>query len=151
MIIDAQDQKRLRDILKGVEFFKRLKIGQIEDLIKNLEKVTFKKGSDIIKEGTEGNTFYIISKGRVSAWQKKGLLKKTFLSELGPNEFFGEMALLSTGERTATVVAEDDCVLFKLYRNDFKKIMKSNPDMEKAVYEALERRRNRSERKKNEN
>ena len=62
-----------------------------------------KAGSDVIRQGEPGDTFYIVVSGRLAA-----LIDGTVVGELGPADSFGEIALLRATERTATVRAIED-------------------------------------------
>jgi len=146
------ENKQLLSILKGVDFFEKLKIGQLEELIKKIKKASFSKGEAIIREGERGDSFFMISKGRVSVWHKQSLFKKDiFLTEEGPGEFFGEMALVNQSARSATVVAEAPCDCYVLYSKDFREILMNNPDISEKIEKALRRRLARSAKRRSEN
>ncbi len=139
------ENKQLLNILKSVDFFEKLKIGQLEELIRKIKTLSVPKGKTIIKEGDTGNAFYMIAKGRVSVWHKKTLFKKDiFLTYQGPGEFFGEMALVTNHARSATVIAEQPCEFYVLYSDDFKKILMNNAGISETIESALRRRLQRS-------
>ena len=70
-------------------------------------QTTFKKGSIIMREGEPGNAAYIIVSGRAEVRKAMGGVLQV-LKTLGAGEVFGEMAVLTEGPRTATVVAIED-------------------------------------------
>lgn len=129
---------RLRSVLQRTYFFQALKLSELDELIGHLRMIRVQKDYEIIRQGEPGDAFYLIASGRVSVWVKKGF-KKVKVAVLGPDEFFGEMALLSNEPRSATVVAEDVTELFVLQRYDFEKILMKNPaiaqEIRKAFYE----------------
>lgn len=137
------DIRRLRQILNKTYFFESLKMHELDELISHMRMSNFKKGSEIIKQGDPGNAFYLIATGRVSVWVKKGF-SKSKVAELFPDQFFGEMALISNDPRNATIVAEENSDLFILYRDDFNKILMKNPavasELRKVFYERKQRR-----------
>src|SRR5581483_166990 len=136
-----EEYRRILHILNRVDFFGRIKTGELDLLMKRLRRMTCPKGHVIIKEGEMGETFYLISRGRVSIWKKKGMFKKVLLETLGAEEFFGEMALVTNERRNATVIAEDDCELFILYKEDFKEILMTNPTTANSIEEIVRERK----------
>lgn len=135
---------RLRSVLQKTYFFQALKLNELDELIGHLRMIRVQKGYEIIRQGDPGDAFYLIASGHVSVWVKKGF-KKAKVAVLGPDEFFGEMALLSNEPRSATVVAEDVCELFVLQKYDFDKILMKNPaiaqEIKKAFYDRKARNR----------
>jgi serine/threonine-protein kinase len=67
-------------------------------------------GAHIIREGEDGDEVYILVSGRVQVYREIDG-ERVVLGELGPGEVFGEMAILTSSPRTASVVAVEDCVL----------------------------------------
>jgi CRP-like cAMP-binding protein/tRNA A-37 threonylcarbamoyl transferase component Bud32 len=70
-------------------------------------QTTFAKGTVIMREGDEGHAAYIIASGQCEVRKTIGGVESV-LKTLGPGEVFGEMAVLTEGPRTATVVATED-------------------------------------------
>ena len=116
----------LRHVLQNTYFFQSLKMSELDELIGHLRMIRVQKGFEIIKQGDPGDAFYLIASGAVSVYKKKAL-GKSRVAGLGPDQFFGEMALMSNEPRNATVVADDVTELFVLQRYDFEKILMKNP------------------------
>jgi len=74
-----------------------------------LELEVYKKGQYIVREGTSGDTFYIISDGGVRV-TKKTAGREEEIRSLARGDYFGEQALLTTDTRTANVIATSDAV-----------------------------------------
>ena len=129
---------RLRTVLQNTYFFQSLKMSELDELIGHLRMIRVQKGYEIIKQGDPGDAFYLIASGKVSVW-KKETLGKTKVADLGEDQFFGEMALMSNDPRNATIVAEEVTELFVLQRYDFEKILLKNPviatELKKAFFE----------------
>jgi len=118
-------------ILKNIVLFRDFK-GDIE-VLKKIEDIfeerKAKKGSVIIKEGELGDELYIIKKGSVS------ILKNTLQNEpytvvnlsADQNVFFGEIGLLRNDKRSASVVAEEDCVFMVTNRSRFNDFGEKEP------------------------
>ena len=124
IVKDSAMRKRqiYEEQLKNVEILKTLDnydIGQICDAL-NSEEV--KSGTVIIKEGEQGNKFYILNKGEASAYKNiDGKEEKVF--DYKPGSYFGELALLKNDLRHATVIADTDCNLLSLDRKSFKRLL----------------------------
>jgi eukaryotic-like serine/threonine-protein kinase len=71
------------------------------------QQLAFAAGKTILREGTEGDAAYVIEKGRCVAYKTVDGRRQT-LREMGPGEIFGEMAILTSAPRTATVEALED-------------------------------------------
>jgi CRP-like cAMP-binding protein len=65
-------------------------------------------GEAVIREGDEGTSFYVVASGRFSVTKRDDAGGRVVLAHLGDGEFFGEMALLSGANRSATVAAETE-------------------------------------------
>ena len=99
--------------------FKNLSENTLESIAKNMKKQKYNKGDVIIQEGTSGNTFYLISKGRVNI-TKEG---KT-LRVLDTGECLGEKSLLSNDSlRTASAIAEDKVICYVISKKEFDMIL----------------------------
>jgi CRP-like cAMP-binding protein len=127
-------------VFRKIDMFSSLTVAEVTDLIDHMEKYSFSKGSKIVRQGDKGDSFFIIYKGKVRALVKKGFFSSTQVGELGPEQFFGEMALLSNEPRSATVVAVDDTECFMLLRGDFEQLVRKNPAFSRLVQRASQKR-----------
>jgi CRP/FNR family cyclic AMP-dependent transcriptional regulator len=84
------------------------------------------KGTVIVKEGTTDTCAYQVLKGRVKVYTERRD-RKFVLARLGPGEFFGELNLISDSARSASVLAEEDCVLRMITRPVFNRLLRRNP------------------------
>jgi CRP/FNR family transcriptional regulator, cyclic AMP receptor protein len=71
-------------------------------------------GTSIVREGEPGNRFYLIGSGMVRVCKSLGKPEETELARLGPNDFFGEMCILETLPRCASVQALMDTTVYSL-------------------------------------
>jgi CRP-like cAMP-binding protein len=140
---DAFNLTRLSQILHKTYFFQSLKMHELDDLVGHMRGQKVAKGQVIIKQGDPGLSFYLIAAGRVSVWIKKAF-SKTKVAELFPDQFFGEMALISHEPRSATIIAEEDTTLFVLNRLDFEKILMKNPAVAQELRKAFNERKQRN-------
>ena len=86
----------------------------------------------IVNEGEIGNCMYIISDGTVNV--SKG---NQVLMQMGPRDFFGELSLLDTETRSASVTATTDCSLFRIDQEPFYDLIESRPEVVKGVIKIL--------------
>ena len=84
------------------------------------------KGTVIVKEGTTDTCAYEVLNGRVKVYTERKE-RKFILARLGPGEFFGELNLISDAARSASVMAEEDCVLRVITRPVFNRLLRRNP------------------------
>jgi len=101
-------------LLRGAPMFARLPMTGLERLAEGMRSVAFEPGSDIVREGDEGDSYLIIERGRVAVSQAGRTI-----GVLGPGEGFGEIALLHAVPRTATVRAVAPTAIYAIGRNDF--------------------------------
>ena len=87
---------------------------------------TFQKGDVICRVGDEGDTFYVVLEGELEVWAGEGK-EKLQTGTLKRGDFFGELALLQGGKRTATVIVSRRAHLFKLDKASFNTLFLKNP------------------------
>jgi CRP-like cAMP-binding protein/MFS family permease len=102
------------ELLKSLALFRPLPPPTLELLASRLEYEQLTAGDVVISEGDDGDRFYVIAEGRVTV--QAGSAART---DLGPGDYFGEIALLRNIKRTATVIASEDSIVFSLRRDDF--------------------------------
>ena len=101
-------------LLARLPLFAPLRPALLDQLARRLVRVEVPAGADVIVEGEAGERFYVVDSGRVRA-----TFQGRLLSEAGPGEPFGEIALLRDIPRTATVTALEPSVLWALDRDEF--------------------------------
>ncbi|HLS85787.1 MAG TPA: cyclic nucleotide-binding domain-containing protein [Burkholderiales bacterium] len=103
--------------------FAQLSPAHIEELLKRFERVKVARGEVVIREGDEGDFYYVIESGRFQVERLVGGAM-VLLAELKGGDAFGEEALVSEAKRNATVTAETDGVLLRLSREDFDELLR---------------------------
>ncbi len=128
-------------VFRKIDMFSTLSMSEAAELIDHMNKYHFKPGESIIKQGDKGDAFYILYKGKAKAMLKKGFFAKPVeLGVIAPEQFFGEMALISDEPRTASVIADEETDCFILFKGEFQHIMSKNPTFEKMIKNLLEKR-----------
>ena len=87
----------------------------------------YRKGKRIVRQGTHGTSAFLIKKGKVEVYIEDAEGNKKVLAQLKENDLFGEMALISACERTATVIAIEDCEIAVLTRKKFLTLPDNSP------------------------
>ncbi len=90
----------------------------------------FPAGAVIVREGEKGDRLFAVRSGRVRVIKEPGAVQ---LAEFGPGEFFGEMSLVESVVRSASVVALEDTRVYSLKGMDFYKLYRERPDQYAVV------------------
>ena len=126
----------LANLRDGV--FARLPPARIEELLARFERVVAKRGEVLIREGDEGDYYYVIESGRCQVERQVGGVRVA-LAELKSGDTFGEEALASEARRNATVTLATDGKLLRLGKKDFKELL-GEPLLQRVGYaEGLQR------------
>ena len=111
-------------VLLQTKAFHRIPPANIQALFMRMERVNYKAGDVVIKQGDEGDFFYVITRGRCAVTRETPLNREGLrLAELGVGESFGEEALISEGKRNATVSMLTDGSLMRLGKDDFNALL----------------------------
>src|SRR5687768_2622306 len=103
--------------------FAQLPVAHIDELLKRFERVKAAPGEIVIREGDEGEHYYVVHSGRFQVERLVGGAK-VVLAELKSGDAFGEEALVSEAKRNATVIALGDGELLRLDRKDFNVLLR---------------------------
>ncbi len=127
--------------LQRIALFASLADSECEQIDARLKRREYPPQTTIVREGTPGDAMFIILSGRVEVRKRDSLSGVEFrLSELGTGEVFGEMALLTSGARGASVVALDATTCAVLEQRDFHALLTHRPKIAMALTGTLARR-----------
>ena len=121
--------------LKSVPFLADLAADQLQRVAEIFSEKDIAAGTAIFREGDPGSAMFVIADGAVKV--EKGGKE---IANLGPGDFFGEMALLEYAERTATVTATEDTLLLVLDTDSFTDLVMEYPEIALGVMRTLSRR-----------
>ena len=121
-----------REMLKSVPLFAECDDKQIDFIATQVDEVDFVQGRDLCREGAGGGEFFVIVSGTAEV-RRQG----RHLRELGPGDFFGEIALLDGGPRTATVTALSPMKCLVLSRGQFHNVIRQNALIAVSILQAL--------------
>jgi CRP-like cAMP-binding protein len=123
------------EALGRAPLFEGLSKKELRELARATEDLKIAAGTVLCKEGSLGREFFVIVDG-VAEVTKGG--KRLATRQAG--EFFGEIALITTTKRTATVTAKTPIRCFILTRGDFRRVLDESPTVERKVMQALAER-----------
>jgi len=130
--------------LQNIPFFSGLSDEVLDAISRRLQREHYHKGAIIFSEDESGDCMYIIETGQVKIVSEKGGVEKIY-SYLGPGNFFGEMALLLSEKRSATVRVVIDTALLVLRKRDFEDLLQQHPSIALLISRELSRRLGRSQ------
>ena len=109
------------ELLRRVPLFSDLERRELESIAQSLKERTFREGDTVASEGQHGVGFFVIQDGEASVsvgGEERG--------RLGPGDYFGEIALIAGGDRTATVKAETELRCLGMTFWDFRPLVEEN-------------------------
>ncbi len=123
--------------LQNIPLFSELNTPELELLLNFSSNQRVEKGSLVFQEGDFGDYLLIILSGRVkiSLIGKEG--KEFILAILGPGSFLGEMALLESAPRSATVTTLESCVFLRLDQGHFTSLLQTHASLGLKLLKAL--------------
>ncbi|NVO17804.1 MAG: cyclic nucleotide-binding domain-containing protein [Rhodoplanes sp.] len=128
----AQESRRIDfvrtwEIVADSPFFKSLNPSEIIEIANMLRRWDVPAGTTVIREGQEGDCMYFIASGQADV----EVADRTI--QLTPPAFFGELALLGSGVRTATVTTTSPAILLVLDRTDFRLFLARHPVLAETI------------------
>jgi CRP-like cAMP-binding protein/rhodanese-related sulfurtransferase len=120
---EAKPDDWMTTLLQTKAFY-RIPPANLQAIFMRLQRVDFSAGDVVIKQGAEGDFFYIITKGTCVVTRETPLNKDGIkLAELGVGDTFGEEALISQNRRNATVTMVTDGTVMRLAKDDFNRLL----------------------------
>lgn len=129
---DVGDATGWANVLAEIPLFDGLSRRNLRKVAGTARITRFHAATSIVRSGDQGNTFYVVLDGEVSVL-RRGLPALP----LGVGSYFGELALLDGGARTATVTAEGPVTCLTITRPRFLKLLRSEPTIAVAILEEL--------------
>ena len=118
--------------IQHVPLFADLDRRELQSLASSFKERVFDAGSTVVAEGTGGVGFFIIDEGEATVSREGQELAK-----LGPNQYFGELALIDEGTRTATITADTDLKCYGLTTWEFRPLVEGNSRIAWKLLQAL--------------
>jgi CRP-like cAMP-binding protein len=139
---EGEELRRRVDALARVDLFDAMTDEERREIAGRLRVVPYLRGETIMQQGTRGDWLYVLQRGsaevRVASDDGRA---STTLATLHAGDFFGEMALMLDGQRSASVVALTDCACYRLDKHDFMEIVRQRPVIAEEMARTLAKRR----------
>ena len=129
------------EALAGVPLFVGLSRRHLRHIAGLMEEQQVEKGAALAEEGKPGDDFHVILEGEAKVTRGSRTINR-----LLPGDFFGEIALIDGGPRTASVVAQTPVTTLRLDRARFRKLLEQEPTVVVKMLEELARRLRSNER-----
>lgn len=124
-----------RNALKDVPILAGIERRELERLAGDFHERTFKEGATVVSEGATGTGFFVIAEGTATV-SVRGEVRAT----LGPGDYFGEIALIDEGVRSATITAATDLRCYGMTPWEFRPFVESHPQAAWTLLQTLARR-----------
>lgn len=125
--------------LKSAPIFAGMTGDELRVLAGIVEEVEFKANSIIFNEDDPGEELYIIARGSVRIIRGSAATGAV-LATLGEKDCLGEMAILDDDPRSATAQAVDDVLALKIHRDDFRELIREEPEVAFGIFRVFTRR-----------
>jgi CRP/FNR family cyclic AMP-dependent transcriptional regulator len=123
------------ELLQRVPLFADFEQGDLQRLARSFKERTFDAGSTVVGEGRTGAGFFVIESGEATVSTHGEERRK-----LGPGDYFGEIALIDEGARSATITADTDLHCHGLTSWEFRPLVESNASMAWKLLETMAKR-----------
>ena len=123
------------ELLRRVPLFADLERRELQEIASSLKERTFEAGQTVAAEGEHGVGFFVIEDGEASV-SVRGEDRR----RLGPGDYFGEVALIAGGDRTATVKAETELRCLGMTFWDFRPLVEQNGRIAWKLLQAMAKR-----------
>ena len=123
------------ELLRRVPLFADFDEKDLKRLARSFKERTFDAGSTVAGEGKTGAGFFVIESGEAAVSVRGGEHGK-----LGPGDYFGEIALIDDGARSATITADSDLHCYGLTSWEFRPLVEANASIAWKLLETMAQR-----------
>ena len=109
------------DMLQRVPLFAGLEKRELEEIAGSMRERRVAAGGMVVEQGAGGAGFFIIDQGEADVF-----VDGEHRATIGPGDYFGEIALLTGSDRTATITAKTDMLCYGMTAWDFKPLVEDN-------------------------
>ena len=123
------------ELLQRVPLFADFDRGDLERLARSFKERTFESGHKVAEEGKGAAGFFVIESGDATV-----TVRGEERGKLGPGDYFGEIALIDDGARSATITADSDLRCYGLTSWEFRPLVETNASIAWKLLETLAKR-----------
>ena len=123
------------DLIKGVPLFSEASKAELAEIAGIADEVDLPEGRTLIKEGDSGREFFVLIEGSANVTQDGRSIRN-----LGPGDFFGEIALIAKAPRTATITTTSPVRALVITDRAFRRLLERSPEIAVTVLTALAER-----------
>jgi len=128
------------DLIQRVPLFSELGRKDVEQIAGSMKERNFAEGDSLTVEGRGGVGFFVIEEG-----EARVTVHDADRARLGPGDYFGEIALITEGARTATITAETPVKAWGMTMWDFRPLVESNAALSWKMLQAMAKQLNAAE------
>lgn len=123
--------------LRRVSLFAGLSFEQLEAIKRVMKELQYVRGEAVVSEGDTGEDLFVLLEGEAQAYKSYGTPEQLYLSTFTPVSYFGEIAILDSAPRSATVVTTKDSRLLSLDGQRFRELILQAPEISFEVFRVL--------------
>ena len=123
------------ELLQRVPLFADFERGELQRLARSFKERTFGAGTTVADEGKSGAGFFVIESGEATV-----SVHGSERGRLGPGDYFGEVALIDDGARSATVTADSELRCYGLTSWEFRPLVEGNASIAWKLLETMAKR-----------
>jgi small-conductance mechanosensitive channel len=133
-------RRRVEAALRPIAILAPLTAEQITQLAETAQQHLYAPGEGLVREKDAGDSLFVLITGRVRVEKRLEDGQVSVLARMGPDDFFGEMSLLTGEPRSASVVAETEAEVIEVHKTGLEAIALKDPRILEALTMALEQR-----------
>jgi putative two-component system response regulator len=126
------------DELGRAELLKALPSAALADLAGRAKRCRFRSGQVVFNEGDTGTSLHVVRRGHLKVVRPTHD-DRLVLDRIDPGEAFGELAVLNSAPRTASVIAIEDCETLEISKADFERVLDEHPEAARRMLAELAR------------
>ena len=122
----------VNDLLREVPLFAHCSNKELIELSSLTTTLSMRAGKVVVRQGEPGKEFIVLVEGKATV-----SIDDQTVATLGPGDFFGEIALLDGGPRTATVTADTDLVAEVMSHQEFAVLLMDVPEVTRGILKGV--------------
>lgn len=123
--------------IESVPLFENLSHDELDKIHRYASTRAVPKNCVVINEGDDTDSLHIINEGSVKVYLSDDNGKEVIINTLEAGDYFGELSIVTSGKRSASVMTTSNSVLTVIYKNDFKELLLNNPLIAYTLIENL--------------